>query len=70
MNNYIPLAVLEALAEQRRPDPKYLAAAGWPLPRPKRQPRRAIGNLLVRIGQRLQGAGHIPLRAAAPAQAA
>lgn len=69
MNNYLPLAVIEALAAQRRPDPRYLAAAGYPLPLPKAQRRRQVGDLLIRLGQKLlgNGQGNVPDPATLPA---
>lgn len=53
---------LDLIAEQQRVDPRLIAAAGYPAPKPRRKPRQFVGNLLVRLGQWTAGKHleHIP----------
>lgn len=54
MQGYTPITILETEAVQRRPDPRIIAAAGFPLP-PRRTSRQRIGDWLISLGTRLVG---------------
>jgi hypothetical protein len=57
MQPYIPVNVLEAINEERRADPRVIAAAGYPLSPFRRKPRHSLGNLLIRLGRLIEGTG-------------
>lgn len=54
---YLPLDIVEALARERRTDPRILAAQGSAAIT-KTTPRQRLGRTLVRFGQWLEG--HCP----------
>lgn len=58
MQGYTPVKVLETEAEQRRPDPRINAAAGYPPPR--RTGRQQLGAWLISLGTRLVESASVP----------
>lgn len=55
MQPFISLTSLDLINNERRADPRLIAAAGYPLPTTRRKPRRTVGVLLVRIGRWIEG---------------
>ena len=59
INGYIPLNIVDAMMEERRREIEKMRY-GSPV-RPKRQPRKALGQLLVRLGRRIEGVRPAPV---------
>jgi hypothetical protein len=69
MQPYIPINILEAIMEERRPDPRVIAASGYPLRKPRRSAREALGALLVRMGHLIEGNNATTTAAGSPSAA-
>jgi hypothetical protein len=54
MQGYTPIIVFDTEAAQRRPDPRVIAASGYPLPGQRRL-RQRLGALLIALGAALLG---------------